>query len=347
MGAIYQGMSTSSNPFAQFSEQSLFLVWGPPSHGPRSRVLAQKLGIRELHFVSPISQRGAWVAAIKYGAQAIETLRLLRRKRPRIIFVQSPPGIAVMVVGLYAAFSNSRFLVDAHSDALLLPYWTHPRWLYRYLARRAITTIVTNDHFRQMIVDWGGHALVIRDIPTTFTHTGFYSTSGDFVVTVVNSFAPDEPLDQVLEAADKLDGVQFYVTGKKSRGNPKLLARAQANVHFTDYLTTEDYYSLLRSSQAVLCLTTRNHTMQRGACEALSLGKPIITSDWAMLRDYFHAGTVHVDNTGQDIRRGVLEMKENYARYAAGIKELQKFQRLEWEEKVTTLVQLVRTALET
>ena len=30
----------------------------------------------------------------------------------------------------------------------------------------------------------------------------------------------------------------------------------------------------------ILALTTHDHTMQRGACEAVSLGVPIITSDW-------------------------------------------------------------------
>jgi glycosyltransferase involved in cell wall biosynthesis len=338
-------MTTNPNPFAKFSQQSLFLVWGPASYGPRSRVLAQKLGIQELHFVSPTSKRGVWVAAFKYSVQAIQTFRLLWRKRPRIIFVQSPPGFAVMVACLYAALTNSRYLVDAHSDAMLLPYWTRPRWLYRFLARNALTTIVTNDHFQQIIAGWGGHALIIRDIPTTFPNSDPFPLNSDFAIAVVNSFAPDEPLEQVLKAATGLDGIQFYITGKKSRGNAQLMAEAPANVHFTDFLTTENYYSLLRTSQAVMCLTTRNHTMQRGACESLSLGKPIITSDWPMLRDYFHEGTVYVDNSSQDIRQGVLEMKENYPRYAAGIQQLQTAQQLEWQEKVTTLTRLVQTTL--
>jgi glycosyltransferase involved in cell wall biosynthesis len=124
------------------------------------------------------------------------------------------------------------------------------------------------------------------------------------------------------------------------------LKRAPKNVTFTDFLSTEQYYALMRGCQSVMCLTTRDHTMQRGACEALSLGKPIITSHWQILRGYFHKGTVHVENTSEDIQRGVLEMKDNFGEYAAGIRELQAAQKAEWEEKVRELVSVIRSDLD-
>lgn len=325
------------------AEQSLFLVWGPPSHGPRSQVLAQALHIPELHFVSATSRRGAWVAPFKYGVQALKTLRLLFHKRPKIVFVQSPPGLAVLVVYLYTALTGGRYLVDAHSAALLLPYWTRPRWLYRLLAQKALTTMVTNEHFQQMIAEWGGHALVLRDIPANFPPAAPLALNGKFHITVVNTFSPDEPLEQVLEAAAGLGDVQFHVTGRPRNGQP--MPPAPANVHFTGFLPTEQYYALLRGSHAVMCLTTRNHTMQRGACEALSLGKPIITSDWPLLRDYFHRGTVHVDNSSEGIRQGVGMLQENYEQYAAGIQALQAFQQREWQEKVAALAELLQQAI--
>ncbi|MEM2125306.1 MAG: hypothetical protein QXQ53_02785, partial [Candidatus Methanosuratincola sp.] len=82
-----------------------------------------------------------------------------------------------------------------------------------------------------------------------------------------------------------------------------------------------------------------------GACEALSLGKPIITSDWPLLREYFHQGTVHVQNNSEDINYGVRRLKENYLHYLSGIKELQKEQRREWEEKVSKLCEILEKAI--
>jgi glycosyltransferase involved in cell wall biosynthesis len=334
-------MNTSRKVFSAYARRSLFLVWGPPSHGPRSQVFARELGINEMHYLEVTSRRGFGSALFKYPLLAIRTLGLLFAKKPSLVFVQSPPGLAILFVALYCALTGSRFIVDAHSAALQLRVWTRPRWLWGGLARRALVTIVTNEHLAQIIRNWGARAMLIRDIPTAFPEGGTYSLNGAFNVVVVNTFSADEPLDQVLDAAQGMQGVHYYITGKVSRGDPMLVAAAPGNVTFTDFLTAEDYYALLRGSHAVICLTKRDNTMQRGACEALSLGKPIITSDWAMLRDYFNKGTVHVDNSSAGIRRGVEQMQAHFESYETGIRELQVSQQAEWQEKVQALAALV------
>lgn len=325
-------------------QDALFLVWGPPSHGPRSQVLARELGIRELHFVFATTRRGLFFAPFKYALQAIQTLKLLFHKRPRLVFVQSPPSLAVFFVAIYCALTGGQYLIDAHSAAFA-PYWTYPRWLHRWLARRALATVVTNEYLQGVVQSWGGRAFVLRDIPTTFERLDHFPLNGKFNIVVVNSFGDDEPLLEIFEAARSLPQVQFYVTGKKKNANPEWLAQAPANIHFTDFLPNEQYYALMASSQAVLCLTTRDNTMQRGACEALWMGRPIITSAWPLLRDYFYQGTIHVvPNSPEEIRQGVIEMQEQYSRYVAEIGELQRVRRQEWEEKITQLLALIQQA---
>ena len=337
-------MSAGSAGFSDFADRSLFLVWGPPSHGPRSQVFARELGIRELHFIDVTARRGVWVAPFKYPLMAACTLALLFRRRPKLVFVQSPPGFAVLTVAIYCALTGSKYVVDAHSAALQLPFWTRPAWLWGGLARKAVVTVVTNEHFAEMLAGWKAPSLVLHDIPTAFPEGEPYPMNGDFNVTVVNTFSFDEPLEQVLQAARGMQGVKFHITGKVSRGNPELLRAAPDNVKFTDFLSTEQYYSLMRTGDAVMCLTTRDHTMQRGACEALSMGKPIITSNWRLLQDYFNKGTVHVDNTSAGIRQGVHEMKERYDDYLSGIRELQVSQQAEWQNKIGELVAMIRAA---
>lgn len=339
-------MNENRSPFSSFADRSLFLVWGPPSHGPRSQVFAKELGIRELHFIDVTSKRGAWIAPFKYMLQALLTFSLLLRKKPNLIFVQSPPGLAVLVVYFYCAITGSRYIVDAHSAALQLPFWTKPRWFWSALARKALMTIVTNEHFENMLKEWRAPAMVLHDIPTTFPNGAPYPMNGSFNITVVNTFSSDEPLEEILRAAQEMEGVKFYITGKVSRAAPAILELISKNVVFTDFLSTERYYALMRTSHAVMCLTTRNHTMQRGACEALSMGKPIVTSQWPLLQEYFNKGTVHVDNTSSGIRSGVNEMKTHYDRYQLGIRELQVSQQVEWQKKIGELVTVVRSALE-
>jgi glycosyltransferase involved in cell wall biosynthesis len=219
---------------------------------------------------------------------------------------------------------------------MMSPLWTRPQWLYRRLARRAMATIVTNEHFAGIIRSWGGRALVVQDIPAEFPE-GDYHREDAFTVAVVNTFAEDEPLGEVLAAARDLEDVTFLVTGDPQR----VVAALPENVRFTGFLPDPDYYGLLRSSDAVMCLTTRDHTMQRGACEALSLGKPIITSDWPILSDYFSLGTVHVDNSTRGIRDGVVEMRRGLREYQRGIVELHERQLHQWEEARMALLGLL------
>lgn len=329
-----------TEPFAQLHRDALFLVWGPPSHGPRSQVFARELGI-DIEFVYWTKRRGLLISPFKYGYQAVKTLTLLFRRRPRIVFVQSPPSFAVMFVALYCAVMGSGFLVDAHSAAMQSPRWTRPRWLLRYLGRRAAATIVTNEHFAQEVRRHGGHALVIPDIPTTFPIGPLPTLRETFNILVVGTFSPDEPLAAVIAAAKELPEVSFFVTGDRRGARQALPEHVPDNIRFTGFLPAESYYGLMASCHAVMCLTRRDHTMQRGACEALSLGRPIITSNSPLLRDYFSKGTVHVENTAVAIVEGVRQMIRHHSRYEAQIRELQTKRRLEWRSAADVLRQVV------
>jgi glycosyltransferase involved in cell wall biosynthesis len=131
--------------------------------------------------------------------------------------------------------------------------------------------------------------------------------------------------------------VQFYITGDPIRARKTFLQHHPKNVNFTGFLPDEEYLGLLRGVQAIIVLTTHNHTMQRGACEAVSLGKPIITSDWPVLRSYFNKGTIFVNNSGEGIKEGILQMKEKREILEKEVLLLQQERQLEWEGKYAAL----------
>ena len=328
---------------ANLRDVSFFLVWGPESHGPRSRVFARELGIDAVFVVSTL-RRGLLTAPFKYASQAVKTVRLLLRRRPRLVFVQSPPTFAALLVAMWGSVTGTRLVIDAHSAAMLSPVWTRPRWLHRGLSRIALATVVTDEHFARRVEASGGRALVIRDIPTVFPTGVDVGLVDAFNVMVVNTFAPDEPLAEILAAARDLPGVRFHVTGDVGRAR-NIPSDLPDNVRFTGYLPDADYYGLMHASQVVMCLTTRNHTMQRGACEALSAGTPIVTSDWPLLRRYFDRGTVHVRPNAAAISGGVEEMRRHHARFASEIEELQIEQRNQWQAAVASLTDLIDGAV--
>lgn len=325
---------------AGLRRRSIFLVWGPPSHGPRTKVFARRLGIEPV-FVYATRQRGLLIAPWKYTYQAIATVLLLIRRGPLVIFVQSPPSFASVIVALITSVLGGRYVIDAHSGALDTRVWTTPAWLYRIVSRRAAATIVTNEHHRDLIEERGARAVIIRDIPTTFAIGEPPPLGHGFRIMAVSTFAPDEPIGEVIAAARALPDVSFHVTGDPGRPGFTMPADVPDNVRFTGFVPDDAYFGLMRNCDAVLCLTTRDHTMQRGACEALSMGVPIVTSDTTLLRAYFRMGTVHVRNDRDAIRSGIERMMADHDTYSAEIRELQQAQRDEWDDALAELTDLL------
>jgi len=282
-------------------------------------------------------------APFKYPAQFVRTYRILLRDRPRMVFVQSPPSLAVWSVAAYAAIRGARFVIDAHSDAFERGRWTRPRWLNRFVARRASATLVTDSYWAELVRGWGAEAVVIPDVPSAYpaaAEAAEQIDSEEFTVVFVNTWAADEPLDRVIVVARRMPHVVFKVTGR-TEGHESAMRDAPPNVQFVGYLPDPDYHALLSHASGVMCLTTRDHTMQRGACEALSLGRPIITSDWPILRSYFGQGALFVDNTADGIQRAVTKLTEQYDSLVHEVEALREVRRAEWTTRKMALEQLV------
>jgi glycosyltransferase involved in cell wall biosynthesis len=104
-----------------------------------------------------------------------------------------------------------------------------------------------------------------------------------------------------------------------------------ANIHFTGFLAREVYTGYIVKCNAVIALTNRDHTMQRGAYEAIYLGKPVITSNFPVLRKSFYKGAVHVDPVCDDIVRGVLETVKRQAELTLEARDLRSIKFEVWE----------------
>jgi glycosyltransferase involved in cell wall biosynthesis len=331
---------TDPAPAIETLPRAMVLVWGPANKGPRSAALARELGIADARFITAGRGRGLLSALARYPRQLADTVAALVRSRPRAILVQHPPSPVVWTVALYAALTGATFVIDAHSDAFQRGRWLRPLWLTRAIARRAAAVLVTDPHWARTVEAWGARALVNQDVPTTFARDASYPVGPGFTVAVVNTWGADEPLAAIVAAAGELPEVTFHVTGRAD-GRVAALGSLPANVRFTDFLAEPAYYALLESASAVMCLTTRDHTMQRGACEALSLGRPIVTSDWPLLRGYFERGAVHVGSTPDAIRDGVRRLRDDYDRFLAAVLDLREVRRREWQERRSALSALL------
>jgi glycosyltransferase involved in cell wall biosynthesis len=320
----------------------IFISW--IAHNRRSQLIAKELDIKLYTFQS--LKRLYILAPIRYILQGIKSVIVMLKNKPDLIFVQNPPIFASLVAYLYSKIKKSKYIIDSHTGALLAPWWRWSLPIHSFLSRRALATIVTNEHLQKMVTSWNANAFILADIPTVFpTGNGYLLLKADFNIAVINTFSPDEPINIILKAAAELPDVNFYITGDTIRAKKEQLHDHPENITFTGFLSDDRYISLLRAVEAIMVLTTDNHTMQRGACEALSLGQPIITSDWSLLKTYFNKGTIFVDNTVKEIRDGVLKMRENRLELKKEIMILQKESNQEWRNKFFQLTRMIEDGL--
>ena len=255
----------------------------------------------------------------------------------------SPPvfcGLAAYA--LYTRWSGATLVIDAHTGAFNNKRWRRLQWLQDWVGRRAATTIVTNDYLKQQVTAWNAHAFVLTDVPVIPTEQRqVHLDEAQFNIVVVSTASYDEPIAQILEAAARMPGVTFYITGNYA-ARQDIIGTAPGNVRFTGYIPDDEFYGLLGAAQTIMCLTTENHTIQSGAGEALWLGRPIITSDWPLLREYFSTGTIYVNNTADGIQQAVMKMRDNLQSFEAEIQALQANRRQEWLDKTSALMALIQ-----
>jgi glycosyltransferase involved in cell wall biosynthesis len=186
------------------------------------------------------------------------------------------------------------------------------------------------------------HVTILGDIAIEFREIKERYLSDRFKVVYIGTFSGDEPLEMVLNVASRLPEVDFYITGNLKHDKKNLHNKYPlSNVKFTDFLPDEEYLRLLKSADAAMILTTMNHTMQRGAYEAMSMSKPIIVSDWPILRQTFYKGTILVLNNEESIEQGILEMIAGKKRFEQEICELREERLKLYERSIADLRKII------
>lgn len=100
------------------------------------------------------------------------------------------------------------------------------------------------------------------------------------------SYAKDEPIEIILEVADKMKKTHnFILSGNYKRyfNNREI----PAYVNFTGFIDKEKYFSYLSNSDIVLCLTLDNEIQMCAVIESISYRKKIVCSDNEVNRTLF------------------------------------------------------------
>jgi glycosyltransferase involved in cell wall biosynthesis len=316
------------------------IFWGPSSLSTDD--YGKKLN-SPVYKINSLEWRRTWLAPFRYILMFFKTWKLLREKAPDAVLVINTPVFAPLCVYLFCRQQKIPYVMNVHGHSFIGWKWGWARSLQRFLAKRALTNLVGIPEYEELFNSWGASAILLER-PMAFVDPEILKVvtePGTFNVTLTSTFALDEPIDLVVEAAKQLPDIQFYILGDTRLARSSLLSSAPKNVIFPGYLKSEQYWSQLYSSQVIMTLTTTPYSLVSGGVEALSLRKPMILSCQPALTDYFTKGTVFVDHTVESIVDAVKTAQQNHEKLTEESAELNFEKRKRWDESFNYLVDLL------
>ncbi len=201
---------------------------------------------------------------------------------------------------------------------------------------------MTNEYLAELLQAHGAPAVVVPDVPIEFEQGGVAQDGMEaFSVVCVTSFDRDEPVSAMAEAARELPDIRFFMTGDRTLALQALPQGTPANLVLTGFLDNASYGALVRHAGVVVALTTDDHTMQRGAYEAIYHGTPVIVSDTDLLRRAFDEGAVHVDNSPASIVAAVRRVRDHASEYRAGAARLRARKHVRWTQSRSALLETI------
>jgi hypothetical protein len=320
----------------------LFLVWA--SSSIRAHSISRLLGAR-LYLLS--------TSPVKHPVLFVKTLQILLKERPTVIICQSPPISCALVAIIYSYFFSNmpkpKIVIDAHTGAISRPWFRHASM---FIMKRAYTNIVNNNELQNDISQkYGVKSIVLEDpIPdigdkqsSSMEGHGRKIHGNEARVAVIYTGAYDEPIEAVFDAASELSEVRFYITGNKSKFNNKLMSRKPDNIILTGFLNYDEYIPRIQQVDVIIDLTTDDKSMQAGAYEAVALEQPLITSNWNPLKRYFYKGTIHVDNSPEDIIRAIRLAQDEKEELREQMRHLKIEKINEFKKKINEFKNLLTT----
>lgn len=302
-------LDASSGP-ARATSELIAIVWAPEEQ--RTEAIAKQLGAEVFH-VHYLKYKTPIIAPFKYPLQVLRTWQILLQHRPKYAYVTNPPVFATMSAYLCSFLTGTKIVMDTHPPATFQSKWAWTLPLQRWMSRRVYANVSDQQRFKRMFEGWGSSPVFVFERPPKSAPSAPLSNTeplkGDFNVAVVNTFAEDEPLDCVLEAARLLPDVHFYITGDLAKADKAVIDSAPKNCTFTGYLLGNNYWTLLRKAQSVMALTTWQNSLIMAGQDGITVNKPTLISKQETTAEYFTKGVVLVENTGTSIVDGIKEAR--------------------------------------
>jgi len=156
------------------------------------------------------------------------------------------------------------------------------------------------------------------------------------LVVLLGSFAPEEPIQSVMEAARLLPSVDVWITGEPGRCPSWITDSAPSNVTCVGAPSGSDRPRIIAAADIVLTLSANPERIMRPAVEATYAGRPLVVSDLPGLRRVLpHA--IHVANDGASIAAALRSALDRHASLVAAAPAARELQRSRWDARIAAM----------
>lgn len=276
----------------------------------------------------PVPKSSKLVKAFHYLRLLVTSIARLKSVAPDIVWVQLPQVPALWAALIYRALAGKavKVVADCHNAQLRPPWSTFP--LASWSLKQCDAILVHNEAMFAKAAKLGwrmDRVLVLEDVPAVGKAQPPIGLAVAHIkapkpwVLFPGSFAADEPIKEVIEAARLAPELTFIITGRPERArlNGHDIDTLPPNVILPGFLSLELFDDLLREANVVMGLT-KEEGIQLSVCnEALGFNKPLVTSNTQILSKLFGKAAVLVDTKiAASIAGGCTEAVESASAYA-------------------------------
>ena len=314
-------------------------IWISWNYSQRSRNLAHVMNIPL--YVLEIENN----LICRHLISSIWTLYILLKIKPTIVYMQYS-FLLLILVDIYKLLFifKVKIICDCHTKAIKRKMTGVMGIIFKNLKSYSFIladlSIISNTGLIPEISKYTKNYYILNDkIPKQIINkkrkTRNYSV-------FICSYAPDEPLEEVIKASMILSGkTNIMCTGRIPKNLQDIKKRKFNNIHFTDYLEYERYMDLVSNAICLIALTTEEDCLQCGGYEGLSIGVPIVVTDTRAMREYFGNSAVFVKNESKEIAEGVVLAIKNCKKLKYNMKKIKESREKEFERRVSRLKHIV------
>jgi len=275
----------------------LFIAWVPFQ---RRSISMQSYFEYELVFIT-FSSKYRWIRPFEYLFKALKTLVLLFAHRPDVCWIQLPPNFILHITILFKWLFNNqtRMIADCHNATFRSP-WIKIPGTVNFL-NRCDVVIVHNSSIGEEANALGvlqEKILILEDPPARIKQPENL-TIGEIshpLIVCPCSFNRDEPIQEIIQAAQLSPNISFALTGNPDRARGiHCLTDLPDNVKLTGFLSETDFNCLLHQADLILGLTKLDGIQLSVANEAIGIGKPLVLANTQTLQKLFYQGAIFVN----------------------------------------------------